>query len=765
MATERLTATELVARRAEALQELALDLAVAREPADVCRVAVIHAIRALQAAGAAGWFLDSAEGTRLGAAIGSFADRLPPTPDLAAYARATRDEPHRARPWATPEFTASLRVDASDRVRTATLTTAGRVVGALALAGPAGAGGGDDVGLFGTVVRTVGEALGRAEAMADLLRLAAIVNASDDAMIQTDLDGTIVTWNTGAECLLGYPAGEVVGRRLGELIAPTAPVDEFAAARERILAGDGPQHAFVRHRHRDGTVVPMSMTLCPVRDDAGEPTGIAVIGRDLTGSLAAEERIRRLAAAVDSAPVAVVFAEPDGTIVEGNRGAEAMFQRTREELVGRPLGELADPPERFTELLDRVCQGETVDSIPIEREHPDGSPLRIQLGAFPVRDADGAVTAGVLIGLDVTEASAIADARRGARSLEALGRLAGGVAHDINNILAIIDGSIGVALESIGEGPAREAVDEIAVASSRAGRLVRQLLAFSRRRPVEPEPVDFAAALRDLSPMLRSLIGPAIEFVVEPACGLPPVRADLAGLEQIVVNLVLNARDAMPAGGRLEVRLTAEGDELVLTVNDTGEGIPEGVAKRIFEPFFTTKTAGPDRGSGLGLAAVHGAVTQAGGTITVSSVPGQGAHFTVRLPADREPDPTGRPELDGARPAAVAGGEHILLCEDEPALLRITTRMLERAGYRVTAHVDPREAARVPTDDIDLLLTDVQMPHLSGPELARLMPASIPVVLLSGYAPAQLERGRLLDKPFTQETLIAAVRAALDANM
>ena len=383
---------------------------------------------------------------------------------------------------------------------------------------------------------------------------------------------------------------------------------------------------------------------------------------------------------------------------------------------------------------------------------------------------------------------------RQAQRLEAVGQLAGGVAHDFNNLLTAIRGYGELIRDALPDGtPTQADVAELLRAAERASILTRQLLAFSRRQVLAPEVLDPAGVIDGLAPMLRHLLGEHIELVTSSAGEARRVRADPGQLEQVIVNLAVNARDAMLDGGRLDIRTEsmwldaghvpdagAPGESQVrITVTDTGSGMDEATLSRVFEPFFSTKAQG--KGTGMGLATVYGIVRQSGGSIDASSIPGSGSTFTIDLPAVTDTDgPAGgeaRPGEEGVARHEADAAARILLVEDEPAVRDVVARMLRRLGYRVEVTPGGAEAlawlAR-PEAEADLLLTDVRMPGMQGPELARrargLRPG-IRVLLMSAFS-ADVEdaassgdvAATILDKPFDTLTLGAAVRAALETG-
>jgi CheY-like chemotaxis protein len=354
--------------------------------------------------------------------------------------------------------------------------------------------------------------------------------------------------------------------------------------------------------------------------------------------------------------------------------------------------------------------------------------------------------------------------------MEAIGQLAGGVAHDFNNLLTVISGYGRLAQRRIGAGPGAHELGEVERATERATQLTRQLLAFSRQQVLDPVTLDLNEVTSGLLPMLDRLIGDDVSVAVLAAADLPPVRADRAQLEQVIINLAINARDAMPTGGTLTIETAGEDGYVRLAVTDTGVGMTREVVEHIFEPFFTTKEQG--RGTGLGLATVHGIVTQSGGRVTVYSEPGLGTTFRVFLPVavrEKAVPATSQNGADG-----VGGSESILVCEDEEGVRRLIEVILTTEGYRVLSTPGPRDALELAAGgtSFDALVSDVIMPDMSGPDLAQRLKTLRPglrTLFISGYT-AETVRGRgnlplgsaFLEKPFDQAALLRALRALLD---
>jgi PAS domain S-box-containing protein len=474
--------------------------------------------------------------------------------------------------------------------------------------------------------------------------------------------------------------------------------------------------------------------------------------------------------------------DPQGTVLEVNRRAGEMLGYSPPDLVGRSFYDLVDADDRGSgrRRLDRLLQGGPPRSDHLRLRRADG-------GAVPVDLAASAAEAGgervvLVLARDVTERDNLEEQLRQAQKMEAMGRLAGGVAHDFNNLLTVVTGYTAMLLADLPAGHSlRRPLAEIKQAADRGTSLTRQLLTFSRRGPVSPQVLDLNAVVTDMTGMLRRLIGEDLVLTTKLGSGLGRVRADPGQMGQVLLNLAVNARDAMPRGGTLTVE-TADaevsrdqpalppGRYVLLAATDTGSGMDEATRARIFEPFFTTK--GPGRGTGLGLAVVHGVVQQAGGHIEVSSEPGAGTTFRVYLPRVTEPAGGGRAVASEA--ASPGGTETVLLVEDEAGVRRLARLILQAKGYTVLEAAHSAEALRLAREHggpIHLLVADVVLPQMSGPELAARLRAANPalaVLFLSGYAddavfPAGLREAEVafLQKPFTPNALARRVREEL----
>jgi PAS domain S-box-containing protein len=498
-----------------------------------------------------------------------------------------------------------------------------------------------------------------------------------------------------------------------------------------------------------------------------------------------EERFRAL---VEHSHEVLMLIDAQGTFMYVTPSARRFVGWSAEEMVGRSLFEFAHPDDidivgsRFTESLTHP--GRSIVSE-VRFRHADGT-WRILEGIAVNRLDDPMMRAIVVNARDVTERRRLEDQLRQAQKMEAVGQLAGGVAHDFNNLLTAIIGYCNLVLEELPEdGVIRQDLEEIRSAGERAATLTRQLLAFSRRQMLQPQVIDLNALVRQIEKLLRRLISEDVELVTALAPSLATVRVDPASIEQVLINLAVNARDAMPLGGRLTIEtanveldeayavthaVVVPGRYVMVAVGDTGHGMDEPTRARVFEPFFTTKELG--KGSGLGLATAYGIVKQSGGYIWVYSEPGHGSVFKVYLP---QTDAHAlRPSRDPAADDVARGWETVLLVEDEDAVRALAREVLRRYGYTVLEARHGLDALRVAErhpEDIHLMITDVVMPHMSGRDLAeRLRSArhTMKVLFMSGYTDhAVMHRdltpgSAFLQKPFTPDAFARKVRTVLD---
>lgn len=499
----------------------------------------------------------------------------------------------------------------------------------------------------------------------------------------------------------------------------------------------------------------------------------------------AERRNSLLAAVARFSAEAILAGAMDGTIWAWNVGAERLFGYAPEEILGHSARVLF-PPDRLDEFeaaWEALRAGGQVSNPDAVRRRKDGTPLDVAETISPMLDAKGQVIGAAIIARDIREQKRLEAQFRQAQKMEAVGRLAGGVAHDFNNLLTVITGYSDLLLATLpADGHARNAVTEIRHAGERAAALTRQLLSFSRSQRTSPGVQDLGEVVRGAQALLGRLIGEDLEFVLQLHDGILPFVADPNQIGQVITNLVVNARDAMPAGGRLTIRTApallspedvadhqgvASGQFVLLEVEDSGVGMSPAVLQHLFEPFFTTKA--PGRGTGLGLSTAYGIVQGSGGFIDVRSAPGKGTLMRVFLPR------TARPFVQKPVAPAPVQREHealtVLVVDDDAAIRRMVQTILTKQGYEVLPAQDGADALAVAGSRqgrIDLLLTDVAMRRLGGPELASRLVSLRPemrVLFISGYSDSPATRispnDAFLDKPFTPASLLEKIDAVL----
>ncbi|HVI96652.1 MAG TPA: PAS domain S-box protein [Anaeromyxobacter sp.] len=508
---------------------------------------------------------------------------------------------------------------------------------------------------------------------------------------------------------------------------------------EAVLAPPFARRVDVQYRVGDGAAG-VRWARCrrfPVRDERGEIYRVAAIAEDVTEHRAMDERIRaserHLRSVLESSPLAVLQIDRRGVVTAWSSVAEHTFGWTAAEAIGRPIPVVPESDEEeFRATVGALFErGIPVSGLARRRRRKDGSTIDVHISIAPLLDAEGAVREAIVYYLDMTAYRRLEEALQQAQKMEAIGQLAGGVAHDFNNILTVIQMHVQLIEGEIAEGsPEREDLQEVRAAAARAGALTRQLLAFSRRQVMQPKVLDLDLVVNDMLKMLHRLIGEDIDLRVRTASRLWPVRADPGQLEQVVMNLAVNARDAMPGGGVLTITTrnvvlddafawshhgAAAGEHVVLEVADTGCGMDEATRARAFEPFFTTKPRG--KGTGLGLAMVYGIVTQSGGYVDCESAPGRGTTVRVHLPRCRTAAEA--PLAGGEHELALRGTQRVLLAEDDDAVRAVTARALRAYGYTVIEARDGTEAlaALAAGAAIDVLVSDLVMPDLSGAEL------------------------------------------------
>ena len=621
----------------------------------------------------------------------------------------------------------------------------------------------------------------------------ALVEHSSDAVALLDETGAITYVSQAATRLLGYGVPELTGTNALGFLHPDDLALTERLCRQLLDQPGTPFRTELRARHKDGSYHLVEAVAVNRLDD---PAVGAVVAnwRDITERLRAEQALRNseqsYRSLVDGVRDVIFALSPGGEVTSLNPAFEEMTGFPPAEWVGRPFEAFVHPDDvpLALDLFGRVLQGEPRPTIQFRILTRAGT-YRVAEFSATAQLRDGRLTGILGIGRDVTERLGLEQQLRQAQKMEAVGRLAGGIAHDFNNILTAITGHADLLLEDLGHhDPRRADVDEIRRSAERAAGLTRQLLAFSRQQVLQPKVVDLNALVLDMDKLLRRLIGEDVELatVLDPTLGR--VTADPGQLEQVIVNLAVNARDAMPQGGKLtletrnidldssytlEHSLVKPGPYVQLTVSDSGIGMDEETQAHAFEPFFTTKPRG--QGTGLGLAMVYGTVKQSGGFIWVYSEPGRGATFKIYLPRVDAPVESAAPPAPVERPPR--GSETVLLAEDEPAVRAIARQALERQGYTVLAAPSGADALALAAQHgatIHLLLTDVVMPGMSGRDLADRLTAQRPgirVLYISGYTDNAIVRHGMLEpglaylqKPFRPDALVRKVREVLDAG-
>jgi two-component system cell cycle sensor histidine kinase/response regulator CckA len=617
--------------------------------------------------------------------------------------------------------------------------------------------------------------------------LAAIVESAEDAILSKDLDGTILTWNMSAERIYGYPAAEAIGSPISMLL-PSDRAGEVTEIINRLRAGERVDHFETKRVRKDGGVIDVSLTVSPLTNADGSLVGAATIARDITARKESDAQLQRYAAIIEASEDAIVSRTIDGVITTWNPGAERLFGYTAEEMIGVPVDDVAgsSPFEGgmdLEELREQLHRGVHPKPFQTRMKRKDGSTVEVSVATSPVADLSGHVVGVSGVIRDITDQRRLEAQLNQSQKLEAIGSLASGVAHDFNNVLTIIRGSCDLVLKDLTDEKLRHKVGQIDLAAEHAAALTRQLLAFSRQQVLQPEPTDLNSVVETTLELVERVLSEQIDLKRQLGHGLPPTHVDRGQIQQVILNLCINARDSMPRGGTISIRTSnvvldgiyasahldvSPGPYVLLEITDTGIGMSAEVSSRIFEPFFTTK----NHGTGLGLATVHGIVRQSGGHLWLYSEPEIGTTFKVYLPVAATPASTAPPVVLGED--TFDGSETILVVEDNNLLRPIIAEMLEPYGYTVLLAADGVEALAVAAQhprSVDLLLTDVVMPRLNGRELSERLLEKNPntkVLFSSGYpADTVIQTGiaearvAFIQKPYVARDLLAKIRSTL----
>lgn len=628
-------------------------------------------------------------------------------------------------------------------------------------------------------------------------QLQAIFDNMTEGIVVLDSSRNIVQINQAAIRLLGLPDGPLSNEKAGEAFEICMPDGEVLSPKQwpgsLALGGKFLRSYEMKIRHRNtGKIVIVEISTAPITYRDGEPPQVIIGYRDITERKQSEEARTRLAAIVESSEDAIIGKDERGVVTSWNSGAVKIFGYTADEMIGQSITRLLPPGREQEEegILGRIKRGETVEHIETMRKRKDGQLIHVSLTISPIKDASNRVIGASKIARNITEKKQLEHQLHQSQKMEAIGQLTGGIAHDFNNLLGVVIGNLDLLERLVFDNEAAlKRVQTAQKAAVRGADLTRRLLAFSSKEDLRPSATLLDTSIQNMIELAARALGPEIKITTCFDESVPPVFIDVAGLESALLNLVVNARDAMPKGGSLTITtrlsnletsyppvLTGElpsGRYACISVSDTGHGMSRETLERAFEPFFTTKPRG--KGTGLGLAMVYGFVKQSDGTVRIYSEPGYGTTVSLYLPlAKNSSQPAPIPVTKDM--LAKAGGT-ILVVDDEVDLLEIAVAYLVDMGYTALRATDGARALKIVAEQkkIDLMVTDIIMPGgINGVELAqrvRQLAPEIKIVYSSGFpADALAERsgtlvdGPLLHKPYHRTEFGAIIRHAMEGS-
>ena len=623
----------------------------------------------------------------------------------------------------------------------------------------------------------------------------AAVESSNDAIVTKTLDGVITGWNRAAERLFGYSSAEAIGNRI-DIIVPDELRGEVQTILAKIKMGEKVDHHETIRVDKNGQRIDVSLSVSPVKSQSGVIIGAAKVARDISARKIAQEALleseRMARAIIDTALDAFVQLDASGTIIGWSPKAEKMFGWSQQEVARQKLGDLIIPAANRAAYSERIAQflrgaedgilGRRYEAPSLRR---DGTQFDTEVSLTALRRRDGFIINGFI--RDITEKVAAEQQLKQAQKMESVGQLTGGVAHDFNNMLTVITGTIDILADAVADKPQLAAIARlISEAADRGAELTGQLLAFARKQPLQPCGTDINALMVESGKLLRAALGEHIEIETILKRGLSPALVDPNQLGSALMNLAINARDAMPNGGKLMLETSnvvldesyattnpdvLPGNYVLIAVSDTGAGIPQAIRDKIFEPFFTTKGVG--KGTGLGLSMVYGFIKQSGGHIKVYSEEGHGTTFKIYLP---QASAQAEQIVDTSSDSWIENGtETILIVEDDALVRTSVTAQIQSLGYQTLSAANAVEALKIVDGGarFDLLFTDVIMPgKMNGRQLAEEIAkrrSPLKVLFTSGYTEnAIIHHGRLdpgvllLPKPLRKSELARMLRRALD---